>query len=522
MNIRPITFTLLLLLPPLVRGQTEVNISQLPVTTSLATNDLWIVWDTSAPSGSKTRQVNGAVMRSFFSGSGGGSGTLTDVNIVAPDIFTVSESGTTALTITLSPVDQAANKLYYYDNTLNKMSALGIGSGLSISGGNLVSTASGSGTVTSVGITAPSSMFDVGGAVTTAGTLDLTFANVAANTIWAGPASGGAGATVNRSMVAADVPALPASKVTSGVLDAARLGTGTADNTTVLYGDGTWGPITATGDVPSARLISTGAGLAGGGDLSADRTLTLDISNLAEDASPDLSNDYAVFYDASGTVHRKTKISNLTAPTSFPADPDIPAVLGWIETENVRKYMGLGEGLGTDVSLTNLVVKHDLTITNTVDGIGLSPGMNLSFTKFLSRDLTEEWNGNSTAEGKDGNTIVKRDDEAVVYMLVFEDTTPVVGTRLTFRTHKAFTVTGIKLSLATATSSGIFTVDINENGSSIFSTRPTIDQGEKTSTTAAAAEVISDAELAYDSEITIDFDVVGTGGAKPTVTILGR
>jgi hypothetical protein len=59
-----------------------------------------------------------------------------------------------------------------------------------------------------------------------------------------------------------------------------------------------------------------------------------------------------------------------------------------------------------------------------------------------------------------------------------------------------FTVTAVRASLTSARSSGnIFTVDINESGTTILSTKLTIDNGEKTSTTAATAAVISDASL---------------------------
>ena len=87
----------------------------------------------------------------------------------------------------------------------------------------------------------------------------------------------------------------------------------------------------------------------------------------------------------------------------------------------------------------------------------------------------------------------------------------------------AMTVTGVRASLSTAQTSGsIFTVDINEGGTSILSTKLTIDNTEKTSTTAATAAVISDSALADDSEITVDVDQIGDGTAKGLkVTLIG-
>ena len=51
----------------------------------------------------------------------------------------------------------------------------------------------------------------------------------------------------------------------------------------------------------------------------------------------------------------------------------------------------------------------------------------------------------------------------------------------------------------------------------------TIDYGEKTSTTAATAAVISDSVLLDDAEMTVDIDAV-TGGADETglkITLIG-
>jgi hypothetical protein len=87
--------------------------------------------------------------------------------------------------------------------------------------------------------------------------------------------------------------------------------------------------------------------------------------------------------------------------------------------------------------------------------------------------------------------------------------------KITFRMPRAVTLTAVRASLTTAQASGsIFTVDINESGTSILSTKLTIDNTEKTSTTAAAPPVISDTALADDAEITIDIDQIGNGTAK--------
>jgi hypothetical protein len=86
--------------------------------------------------------------------------------------------------------------------------------------------------------------------------------------------------------------------------------------------------------------------------------------------------------------------------------------------------------------------------------------------------------------------------------------------KVTFRMPYAFTVTAVRASLTVAQASGsIFTVDINEGGTTILSTKITIDNTELTSTTAVAPPVISDATLADDASITIDVDQVGNGSA---------
>lgn len=105
----------------------------------------------------------------------------------------------------------------------------------------------------------------------------------------------------------------------------------------------------------------------------------------------------------------------------------------------------------------------------------------------------------------------------VVQLAVSDEITALTtGTaKVTFRMPFAMTLTAVRASLTTAQSSGsIFTVDINESGSTILSTKITIDNAEKTSTTAATPPVISDSALADDAEITVDIDQIGDGTAK--------
>ena len=96
-----------------------------------------------------------------------------------------------------------------------------------------------------------------------------------------------------------------------------------------------------------------------------------------------------------------------------------------------------------------------------------------------------------------------------------DESTPVTtGTKVTFRMPRAVWLTNARGNLKTAQASGsIFTVDIKESGTTIFSTKITIDNTEKTSASAAAPPVISDPALADDAEMTVIVDQVGDGTA---------
>jgi hypothetical protein len=110
-----------------------------------------------------------------------------------------------------------------------------------------------------------------------------------------------------------------------------------------------------------------------------------------------------------------------------------------------------------------------------------------------------------------------------IIIAVSDETTEITTgvAKVTFRMPFAMTLTGVRASLTTASSSGAPVFDVNEGGVSMLGTKLSVDQSEKTSTTAASAATITDSALADDAEITIDVDTAGTGAAGAKVVLIG-
>ena len=107
-----------------------------------------------------------------------------------------------------------------------------------------------------------------------------------------------------------------------------------------------------------------------------------------------------------------------------------------------------------------------------------------------------------------------------------ETTALTAGTaKTTFHMPYAFYLTGVKAGVTTAPVGSVLTVDLNEAGSTVLTTKLTIDAGEKTSGTAATAAVIGGAgpALANNALMTVDIDGVGssTAGAGLKIYLIG-
>ena len=152
----------------------------------------------------------------------------------------------------------------------------------------------------------------------------------------------------------------------------------------------------------------------------------------------------------------------------------------------------------------------------------------MSAARMATTDLIEvsvdSGGGTFVSRKMTGSQLAKTIPVEIVVAASDESTALTTGTaKVTFRMPHAMTLSSVRASLSTAQASGnIFTVDINESGTSVLSTKLTIDNTEKTSTTAATPAVISDTALADDAEITIDIDQIGNGTAKGLkVTLIG-
>lgn len=88
----------------------------------------------------------------------------------------------------------------------------------------------GGGTVTSVGLSMPAAEWSISGSpVTTSGTLTVSKTNQSANTVYAGPSSGGASAPAFRALVSADIPATIASNTSGNAATATALAADPSD-----------------------------------------------------------------------------------------------------------------------------------------------------------------------------------------------------------------------------------------------------------------------------------------------------
>lgn len=181
---------------------------------------------------------------------------------------------------------------------------------------------------------------------------------------------------------------------------------------------------------------------------------------------------------------------------------------------NLVQWNADGDAVGSSVAASSVLVDGDKT--------GADAGV-VSGTAGTSGNLSQ-WNADGdlvdASLGADGTGF-----PVEIGIACSDETTALTtGTaKATFRVPFAMTLTGVRASVTTAPVGSTLVVDINDSGTSVLSTKLSIDASEKTSTTAATPAVISDSALADDAEITIDIDQIGssTAGAGLKVWLIG-
>ena len=190
----------------------------------------------------------------------------------------------------------------------------------------------------------------------------------------------------------------------------------------------------------------------------------------------------------------------------------------------VKGDVGLGNVDNTSDSTKNSATA---TLTNKTISASNNTVSNLSTTNFASNIIDTD--SSMTADSdtrlptqKAVRSAIRTKPESFILACSDLTTALAAGTgKAYFRMPYGFTLTAVKASLMTAQASGsIFTVDINKNGTSVLSTKLTVDNTEKTSATAATPAVISSAAFLADDEVTIDIDQVGDAGAKGLIVEL--
>jgi len=249
---------------------------------------------------------------------------------------------------------------------------------------------------------------------------------------------------------------------------------------------------------PTARYASTPLTLDGSEKLIVDNggatisggTTTQDIANLY--STPALAIEFAS--DANMTLtavqYRAQSIDFTDSPTTLTVGRDVifPANFPakWVRN-STAKTLTLKKSGQTGVALA--AGASAIIVSGTTDVVQASSAV-------------------TSVNGAGGAVVIY---ESWAFALSDETTAITTGTaKLTAYAPRDATIDEVFTGLSGQSSSGVVTTNIKKNGTTIFSTKPSIDASEDTSLTGTAA-VLSTTTVTKGDKLTFDIDAAGTG-----------
>ena len=169
-------------------------------------------------------------------------------------------------------------------------------------------------------------------------------------------------------------------------------------------------------------------------------------------------------------------------------------------TWNANKIQGISVS-STAPTRSNQLLAYNTSVSSWIAGLAVSSG------------------SGAPTGGVDGDIYIQYfasgDIPCEIGVACSDETTNLTSgvAKATFRMPYTMYLTEVRANVNTAPSGSTILVDVNKNGSTIFSTRVSIDASEKTSVTAATTFVLSTTSLANDDEITVDIDQIGSSTA---------
>ena len=167
-----------------------------------------------------------------------------------------------------------------------------------------------SGTVTSVGVSVPTSILSVANTpVTTSGTIALSLATQTANYVWSGPTTGAAATPTFRALVAADIPSLGYLSTSGGTVSGNVVVTGTLEvqGTTTTISSSTL--VVSDKNIELGKVASPSESTANGGGITLKSTTDHTILYTSATTSWDFSDHVNLASGKEFKINGTTKLS---------------------------------------------------------------------------------------------------------------------------------------------------------------------------------------------------------------------